>query len=500
MYKVHELVSDLPKIAKHTDPNLASCGGLVLDNNQTLWVANSGHDEASANITHYDHTGHHLGQKYPFIESILTMTTPPTPKVQLISDLLWLQKTILYVDRGIIMPMPTIHTSAPVLGTAGNQPSSYEVSLNNFLYGPNGYLGQDIGLLIRRSVMHPNNNVNPTFVALLSSAHSVYLKILSDLHNPILIDKYGDLLIQAQDQISSAISLEETDVQSQEIQEKSESFPYPTFNPLLPIGLVYNPTRGFVHTYYKKDLIRVPDYLSTSDNNTSADIIAATSTGKIFAYHHLLNVGINYGFSEVINSRTEHAVYTGLTITDNNLYLADLANLRIKIFNYKWEDLVDMTENGFKDPKLPNNYSPFNVQAINHKIYVMYALLNMSDPLTVYDVVKGHGLGIINVFRPDGTFIKRLVTHKHLNAPWGLTYFDHKFFVGNHGNGRIHVYDKHWKYLGRLHFSGHEHHDVYNDHRIYNLFGLVSSCDEIYFSSRPKEVHGLLGYLTHKKD
>lgn len=492
MYRVHELVSDLPKIAKHTDPNLVGCGGLILDTNRTLWIANSGHDEASANITHYDHTGRHLGQKYPFINSMITMTSPPTPKVQLISDLLWLQKTILYVDRGIIMPMPTIHTTAPVLGTADHQPSSYEISLDNFLYGPNGYLGQDIGLLINQSVKFPSIIVNPQFTSFLSSAHSTYLKILSDLHNPILIITYGNLLIQAQDQISAAISLE-TSIPSYETKETHDSFPYPTFNPLLPIGLVYNPTRGFVHTF-KKSLF------PTSDNNTSADIIAATSTGKIYAYHHLLNVGIDYGFSEVINSQTEHAVYTGLTITDNNLYLADLANLRIKIFNYKWESLDDLAENGFKDSELPINYSPFNIQAINHKIYVMYALLNMSDPLTVYDVVKGHGLGIINVFRSDGTFIKRLVSHKHLNAPWGLTYFDHKFFVGNHGNGRIHVYDKHWKYLGRLYFTGHEHHDVYNNHRIYAPFGLVTSCDVTYFSSRPKEVHGLLGYITHKKD
>ncbi len=36
------------------------------------------------------------------------------------------------------------------------------------------------------------------------------------------------------------------------------------------------------------------------------------------------------------------------------------------------------------------------------------------------DEMKGAGLGIVDIFRPNGTFEKRFVSGGALNAPWGV--------------------------------------------------------------------------------
>lgn len=509
MYQIHAIVSDLTKVAKHTDRHLSGCGSVVIEpeqpdqqdqqdqHEQTIWVANSGNGCLQPNVTQYDLHGHHLRKPLPFIDLKHNRMTSQPAKIQLISDLLWLQKTVLYNDQGIIMPMPTIYTTAPILGTPDHQPSTYEVSLNAFLSGPNGYLGPDLSYLINHCINYPYTVVSSAFTTYLSNAHQTYLILLRDLHDKITITQYSNYLIQAQDEIPTSVPVSErqNDESSKtvEISHKDEFSPYPAFNPRLPIGLVYNSTRGFVRTYLKDS-----DGYAQSDSSTSADFIAATSTGRIYAYHQSINIGNNYGFISIIDDTDDHSVYTGLTMTNNNLYLADFANLRIRVYNYKWENLRDLDEHGFRDPDLPPNYSPFNVQAINGRIYVLYAQLNMADLLTVYDVVAGHGLGLISVFRPDGSFIKRVVSHDHLNAPWGLTFMDNKFFVANHGNGHIHAYDDHWKHLGRIHFTEHDSHHVYNQDQIYQPFGLTTLENKIYGVSRPKDTHGLLYSLKKK--
>jgi uncharacterized protein (TIGR03118 family) len=98
----------------------------------------------------------------------------------------------------------------------------------------------------------------------------------------------------------------------------------------------------------------------------------------------------------------------------------------------------------FVDPHLPNHYAPFNVTLLKDQLYVAYA----QQDADAEDEVAGFGRGIVDVFDTSGHFVKRLISHGHLNAPWGMTIapddfgkFSGDLLVGNFGNGRIHAYD-----------------------------------------------------------
>src|SRR5262249_43331594 len=62
--------------------------------------------------------------------------------------------------------------------------------------------------------------------------------------------------------------------------------------------------------------------------------------------------------------------------------------------------------------------------------------------------IHGAGLGIVNEFTTDGTFVSRFATGANLNAPWGMALapsnfakFSGDILVGNVGSGRINAYD-----------------------------------------------------------
>jgi uncharacterized protein (TIGR03118 family) len=108
----------------------------------------------------------------------------------------------------------------------------------------------------------------------------------------------------------------------------------------------------------------------------------------------------------------------------------------------------------FRDPRLPADYAPFNVQALNGKIYVTYARQNA----TKHDDLAGPHRGFVDVFNPDGSpglphGNMRLISRGPLDSPWGLAIAPQAFanltapnndpvlLVGNFGNGLIHAFD-----------------------------------------------------------
>lgn len=129
--------------------------------------------------------------------------------------------------------------------------------------------------------------------------------------------------------------------------------------------------------------------------------------------------------------------------TGSLLYAADFHNNKIDVFDGSFTP-VTLTADAFTDPNLPTGFAPFGIQAINGSIYVSYAMQDADQ----HDDVKGDGLGFVNVFGPNGEFIKRLVSQGRLNAPWGMTLapagfgeFGNRLLVGNFGNGAINAYD-----------------------------------------------------------
>jgi uncharacterized protein (TIGR03118 family) len=171
------------------------------------------------------------------------------------------------------------------------------------------------------------------------------------------------------------------------------------------------------------------------------------------------------------------AVYKGLAIATSTtpivgadadstslLYASNFRAGTIDVYDAKFNKVTALATGAFADHGLPAGYAPFNVQALNGKIYVTYARQNA----TRHDDLAGAHRGFVDVFNPDGTpglskNAQRLISRDELNSPWGLAIAPQGFagisapngdpvlLVGNFGNGLIHSYDaSNGAALGRL--------------------------------------------------
>lgn len=205
-----------------------------------------------------------------------------------------------------------------------------------------------------------------------------------------------------------------------------------------------------------------------------------------------------------IDDSKSHAVYSGIAIAsvdgNNFLYVANFSAGKIDVYDKNWVEV----EKPFKDPRLPEGFSPFNIQNIGGKLYVMYAKVGPNG-----DETKGAGLGIVDIYRPNGSLEKRFVTGGALNAPWGVAAAPPEFWgtdsdlanailVGNFGDGRINVYDWSGRFLGPLRSKE-------KPLEIDGLWGIsfppVTATTIppgwLYFAAGPDdEADGLFGYIT----
>lgn len=484
-YKVSELVSNVPYIAKHTDSSLSGASGITIDCHHTLWVANHGNNEITANVTHYDHHGNKLSDTLPFIDyESPTPLVPPSQQRQLISDLLWLEKNINYYWYGRLFSIPRIYPLPPILGTIGRQPSTYELDMRKFYNKPNGYFGSlvDITYLINFCINRPLPLTTPNgkkATAILSNAHSItYKQLLLDLHDQDLINQYSAQLVLAQSWLRlSAPNPVLSEPYCDTCEYLTTSVPS---SDQLPIALMYNNTKGFVG--FELNGIRA-----------SSDLIAGTPKGVIYVYSHINNIGQYYGMITAINNTNSYSCYTGLTMLNEQLYMCDLANQRIEVYNAGW-DALRTYEDKFVDPELPANYTPYNIVAYHDQIIILYAMLDTSSPAINNQLMYGDGLGIINVFSSDGVFIRRAVTGGHLNAPWGVTivkkhFADGKFLVSNHGNGHLLLYDKCWQYVRHI------------SDDLDGIYGSVLRDNKLYVASAPNDgVSGLISKIKQRKE
>jgi uncharacterized protein (TIGR03118 family) len=148
------------------------------------------------------------------------------------------------------------------------------------------------------------------------------------------------------------------------------------------------------------------------------------------------------------------AVYKGLTIaTDANgrtlLYAANFRAGTVDVFDTGFKKVTSLPTGAFTDVHLPDGYAPFDVQVLNGKVYVSYALQNAAK----HDDVAGQGHGFVDVYNLDGSpglagGKVRLITRGQLDSPWGLAIAPSSFgnlagalLVGNFGNGRIHAFN-----------------------------------------------------------
>lgn len=109
-----------------------------------------------------------------------------------------------------------------------------------------------------------------------------------------------------------------------------------------------------------------------------------------------------------VNNAGNHASYNGLAITSrasgNFLYAPDFNNDRVDVYDGNFNFVTSFT-----DPTIPNGFVPFNIQDINGQLYVAYASTNVNQ-----------AGGYIDLFKEDGTLVRRFTQGKPLNQPWGF--------------------------------------------------------------------------------
>ncbi len=131
----------------------------------------------------------------------------------------------------------------------------------------------------------------------------------------------------------------------------------------------------------------------------------------------------------------------GLGTLHRYIYATDFRVGQVDAFD---ESFTPSLAGAFADPGLPAGYAPFGIQNLGGKIYVSYAVQDGAK----HDDVSGPGNGIVDVFTPDGLFVKRLISNGALNSPWGMAIAPPSFadlagdlLVGNFGDGRINAFD-----------------------------------------------------------
>jgi uncharacterized protein (TIGR03118 family) len=260
----------------------------------------------------------------------------------------------------------------------------------------------------------------------------------------------------------------------------------------LPTGQVANTGTGFV--------------ISNGTSSNPARFIFSTLTGQIQAWGTPASRPMD---AAQVKAAVPGAVYTGLAMatarTGDQLYAANFAQGRIDVFDSTFTQ-VKQHFSAFRDLSLPKGFAPYNVQALNGKVFVAYA---KPDPRTGR-AVTGRGLGIVDEYTVDGQFVDRLASTDSLNAPWGLAIAPASWgtqagslLIGNFGDGRINIVEP--KGHGRF---GHKIVGQVRDSVtgralvIPYLWGLLQGtattggADALFFSAGiDNETHGLLGVL-----
>lgn len=247
-----------------------------------------------------------------------------------------------------------------------------------------------------------------------------------------------------------------------------------------PTGQVFNGGSGF----------RLP-------NGNSARFIFAGADGVISGWN-----GGSAAIKKVDDS--PDASYLGLALASDGknsfLYAANFAEGEIDVYDTSWHEV----SKPFMDPNLPSGYSPFNIQNVGGKLYVMYAKVGPDG-----DEIHHEGFGLIDIYNPDGSFVKRFVSNNgQLNSPWGIAMAPAGFWgdgsntqnvilVGNFGDGRINAFNTDGEFLGQLRSHG-------NPIVIEGLWGIAFAPatstainhNWLYFAAGPDdETHGLFGYI-----
>ena len=201
-----------------------------------------------------------------------------------------------------------------------------------------------------------------------------------------------------------------------------------------------------------------------------------------------------------VDNGASGAVYKGTAISQATsstghsfLYATNFHTGKVEMYNETFARADTSTT--FTDPNLPAGFAPFGVAVKNGQVIVTYAKQDANK----HDDVPGDGNGFINIFNPDGTFVKRLVSNGNLNSPWGLAFITTTFgrfkgamYVGNFGDGKVNAYDPvAGTFLGTLRTSD-------GTPLVFEgLWDLAPANGGLYFTAGiVGEAHGLFGQIV----
>ena len=130
----------------------------------------------------------------------------------------------------------------------------------------------------------------------------------------------------------------------------------------------------------------------------------------------------------------------------NRLYVTDFQNHTIRVLDDRWRDVTASVP--FAIPAgIPANFSPYNIQFLNGRLYVAFAAIDTDAEEPATDV-PAPGAGHIAVYDLDGHLVKEMTDAGRLNSPWGLAIAPENFgpfggalLVANFGDGTIAAFD-----------------------------------------------------------
>jgi uncharacterized protein (TIGR03118 family) len=212
--------------------------------------------------------------------------------------------------------------------------------------------------------------------------------------------------------------------------------PPPGFTNSTPTGQVRNP--GAVPSGFN---------VTAGGQSAPSQFIFATEDGTISGWNPTVNPtnSIIAVDNSKIPTAATGAVYKGLAVAPDGsqLYAANFRAGTVEVY-----DSTFTLKKTITDPTVPAGYAPFNVQVLNGKLYVSFALQDAAK----HDDVAGAGHGFVDVFNLDGTGMQRLISNGVLDSPWGLDIapssfgaFANDLLVGNFGSdpgtNSINVFD-----------------------------------------------------------
>jgi uncharacterized protein (TIGR03118 family) len=154
--------------------------------------------------------------------------------------------------------------------------------------------------------------------------------------------------------------------------------------------------------------------------------------------------------SDQIKTLTHLPAFTGVAMSaeknGNRLYVTDFENSTIRVLDNRWNDITAQVP--FARPVgLPTEYSPYNIQLLNGRLYVTYAAVDVDAEEPATDV-PGPGAGHVVVYDLDGHIVQELADKGRLDSPWGLAIAPANFgalsgalLVANFGDGTIAAFD-----------------------------------------------------------